>query len=195
MAEKKQEANVLAIEGGDNMHAVGNVFDEKIGWLRSIATTWIQADPEDAVACSALAHIESVIRKLEKRFGSSPDAIAESRELALDIVALVEAVMAFQAERAPMTPDRIADFKRREQSEKGKLSGIARRANRPWVPHATELALVIRAEHPDYAQDKVAEEIFSGWKLGNVQPPGHAVLKQHIGKLKKADVLPRRTVR
>ena len=44
MAEKKQEANVFAIEGGDTMHAVGNVFDEKIGWLRSIATTWIQAE-------------------------------------------------------------------------------------------------------------------------------------------------------
>jgi hypothetical protein len=100
MAEKKQEANVFAIEGGDTMHAVGNGFDEKIGWLRSIATTWIRADPEDAVACSVLGHIESVIRKLDKRSGSSPDAIAESRELALDIVALVEAVMTFQAERA-----------------------------------------------------------------------------------------------
>jgi hypothetical protein len=195
MAEKKQEANVFAIEGGDTMHAVGNVFDEKIGWLRSIATTWIQADPEDAVACSVLGHIESAIRKLDKRSGSSPDAIAESRELALDIVALVEAVMAFQAERAPMTSERIADFKRREQSEKGKLSGIARRANRPWVRHATELALAIRVEHQDYSQDKVAEEIFSGWKLGNVQPPGHAVLKRHIGELEKAHVLPRRTVR
>jgi hypothetical protein len=134
--------------------------------------------------------LKQSFEKLDKPLGPT-----ELQELALDIVALVEAVMAFQAERAPMTSEMIADFKRREQSEKGKLRGIARRAKRPWVPHATELALAIRAEHEDYSQDKVTEEILFRWKLGSVQPPGHRALKEHIGELEQAGVLPPRTVR
>ena len=60
--------------------------------------------------------------------------------------------------------------KRRAMSEGGqkggKKSGKARsRENKPWAPHATELAQVICSELPGASDENVAVEIETRWKL------------------------------
>jgi hypothetical protein len=184
---------MATIEGGDTMHAVGNVFAEPFGWLRSVAAKWFEADPKDPIAGEVLARIGSVVAKFDSLAAVAPNV--ELRKLALDIVALAEGAMAFQAERTVMTPEMVADFKHKFYSEKGRESGKVRRANRPWVPHATTLAKAVRADHPDFSQDKVVDEISFGWKADGVQAPGQSTLKSHISELEKTGVLPRRKVR
>jgi hypothetical protein len=71
---------------------------------------------------------------------------------------------------------------RLKQKENGWLSGKNRRENRPWVPHAEELAQQIRKENASASQSTIADEILSGWKLEEIQPPSHETLKDHISK-------------
>jgi hypothetical protein len=181
---------MATIEDGDTVHAAGNVFAETFGWLRSVAAKWFAADPKDPIADEVLARIDSVVAKFDSLAAFAPNV--ELRKLALDIVALAEGAMAFQAERTIMTAEMVVDFKHKFYSDKGKESGKVRRANRPWVPHATELAKAIRAEHDDYSQDKVVDEITFRWKADDAQAPGQHTLKSHISELEKTGDLPRR---
>jgi hypothetical protein len=86
--------------------------------------------------------------------------------------------------------------KRRAMSEGGKKggekSGKVRRENRPWAPHATELARVIYSEPSDPSDEEVAVEIKTRWKLEHVRPPGVRTLMRFIGELRQAGKLPKR---
>jgi hypothetical protein len=184
---------MATIEDDDTVHVADNVFAEPFGWLRSVAAKWFEADPKNPIAGEVLARIDSVVAKFDSLAALAPNA--ELRKLALDIVALAEGAMALQAERTVMTPEMVVDFKHKLYSEKGKESGKVRRSNRSWVPHATTLAKAIRADHPDYSQDKVVDEISSRWKADGVKAPGQQTLKSHISEPEKSGVLPRRKVR
>jgi hypothetical protein len=85
--------------------------------------------------------------------------------------------------------------KRRAMSEGGrkggKKSGKARRENRPWAPHATDLAQAICAKLPDPSDETVAVEIVSRWKL-ETPPPGVRTLATFVSELRKAGTLPKR---
>lgn len=183
---------MATIEDGDTAHVAGNVFAEPFGWLRSVATKWFEDDPKDLIAGEVLARIDSVIASFDCLTAVAPNV--ELRKLALDIVALAEGAMAFQAERSVMTPEMVADVKHGFYSEQGKKSGKVRRANRLWVPHATLLAIAIRADHPNYSQDKVVEGIILGW-TANVALPVHRAMKSHVSELEKTGVLPKRRAR
>jgi hypothetical protein len=87
--------------------------------------------------------------------------------------------------------------KRRAMSDGGRdggtNSGKARaRENKPWAPHATELARAIYSELPNASNEKVAVEIVSGWKLETPLPPTVRTLEKFVSELRKARKLPKR---
>ena len=71
----------------------------------------------------------------------------------------------------------------------GKKGGQTRRANRPWVPHAEELARVARNRDPSASQDTIASEIENSWKLLDPKAPSHKTLKTHISEMIHAGTL------
>jgi hypothetical protein len=79
----------------------------------------------------------------------------------------------------------------------GRRSGAARRTKRAktWEPAARTLALQIRAGHPTYSQDRVANEIITRWKEADFDPPGHKTLKELISAMEKSGDLPARKSR
>jgi hypothetical protein len=70
---------------------------------------------------------------------------------------LVGHSMAFQAEQAVTTPERID--KELNQSQRGKRSALMRRAK----SHATALAEEIHAAYPNYTRAEIATEIPRRW--------------------------------
>jgi len=76
----------------------------------------------------------------------------------------------------------------------GSKSGAVRRQKRAasWEPIARQMAKDIRAQNPTFSQDKVAEEISSGWQARNCDPPGHPTLKSLISRMEQARELPKR---
>jgi hypothetical protein len=77
-------------------------------------------------------------------------------------------------------------------SRGGKKSGEVRRKNRPWVPHAEELALAL---DPNLSNAAIATEITGGWKRQDVDPPGIRWLAEFIAELRTAGKLPQRKTR
>ena len=74
----------------------------------------------------------------------------------------------------------------------GTKSGETRSSeNKPWAPHATELAQAICSEHSDYSHENVALEIVNRWKL-ETPPPGVRWLATFVSKLRKDKKLPQR---
>jgi hypothetical protein len=93
-------------------------------------------------------------------------------------------------------PEEVLKFKLRalvEGGERGgKNSGKARRReNKPWVPHASDLAKVICDKLPKASNEDVAVEIVSRWKL-ETPPPGVRTLAAFVSELRKAGILPKR---
>jgi hypothetical protein len=75
----------------------------------------------------------------------------------------------------------------------GKASGEARKENRPWVPHAKELALEVHSEDPEASDATLATEIGSRWKHEDPKCPGHRTLENFISELRADRTLPQRT--
>ena len=73
-----------------------------------------------------------------------------------------------------------------------KSSERRRRKNKPWAPHATELARVICDELPHASDETVAVEIVARWKLETPRPPGVRTLATFVSELRKARTLPKR---
>jgi hypothetical protein len=144
------------------------------------------------------------IRELEARFITLYDIfslaspVSVAAEDALELASVVQE-MALMASLGFEEVERLklyAEVGRRvvKGGQKGgKESGKTRRKeNRPWVPHATELAKVICAKHPDYSNEKVALEIVSLWRLEEPSPPGARTLATFVSELRKAKKLPKR---
>ena len=94
-----------------------------------------------------------------------------------------------EAERAPS----VALCLRGGTEGGGKKSGKVRaRENKPWAPHATELAQVIYSELPDPSDEDVALEIKTRWKLERPVPPGVRTLMRFVSELPKPGKLPKR---
>ena len=75
----------------------------------------------------------------------------------------------------------------------GKKSGKTRsRENKPWAPHATELAQVIYSELPDPSDENIAVEIKTRWKLEDPFPPTVRTLERFMPELREAGKLPKR---
>jgi hypothetical protein len=75
----------------------------------------------------------------------------------------------------------------------GKKSGeVRRRENKPWAPHATDLAIVICGELADPSDENVAMEIVSRWKLEEPLPPTVRWLAKFVSDLREAGTLPKR---
>jgi hypothetical protein len=75
----------------------------------------------------------------------------------------------------------------------GKKSGRTRsRENKPWAPHATELAQIIYSESRDLSDDDVAVEIKTRWKLEHLPPPSARTLVRFMRELRQAEKLPKR---
>jgi hypothetical protein len=76
----------------------------------------------------------------------------------------------------------------------GSKSGQERRRKRAetWEVIAKEMAKDIRARYPTLSQDKVAAEIYAGWKATTCDPRGHTTLKGLISRMEKAGELPKR---
>jgi hypothetical protein len=75
----------------------------------------------------------------------------------------------------------------------GKKSGQARRENRPWRPHAEELAVAAHADDPTRSNEKIADYISDSWKLADVGCPGHRTLAEFVAELRSIGRLPQRT--
>jgi hypothetical protein len=87
--------------------------------------------------------------------------------------------------------------KLRAMSEGGQKGGIKSgktrgRENKPWAPHATELARVIYSELPDPSDEDVAVEIKTRWKLEDLPPPSVRTLARFMPELRPAGKLPKR---
>jgi hypothetical protein len=87
--------------------------------------------------------------------------------------------------------------KRRAMSEGGqkggKKSGQTRsRENKPWAPHATELAQVIYSELSGPSDEDVAVEIKTRWKLEHVPAPSVRTLVRLMPELRQAGKLLKR---
>jgi hypothetical protein len=81
--------------------------------------------------------------------------------------------------------------KLRAMSEGGQKGGIKSgktrgRENKPWAPHATELARVIYSELPDPSDEDVAVEIKTRWKLEDLPPPSVRTLVRFMPELRPA---------
>jgi hypothetical protein len=75
----------------------------------------------------------------------------------------------------------------------GTNSGKTRsRENKPWAPHATELAQVIYAELPGASDEDFAVEIKTRWKLEEVSPPTVRTLATFVSELREGGKLPKR---
>jgi hypothetical protein len=74
----------------------------------------------------------------------------------------------------------------------GENSGKARRENRPWVPHATELMQVIYSKLPGASGGDVAVEIKTQWKLETPLAPTVRTLEKFVSEFRKAGTLPKR---
>jgi hypothetical protein len=75
----------------------------------------------------------------------------------------------------------------------GTKSGKTRsRENKPWAPHATELAQNIYSELPDASDEDVAVEIKTRWKLEDPLPPTMRTLERFMPDLREAGKLPKR---
>ena len=85
--------------------------------------------------------------------------------------------------------------KRRAMSEGGrkggKQSGKARKENRPWVAHATELAQAIFSKLPKASDEDVALEIHNRWKLEYPPTPSVRTLLRFFNELREAGTLPK----
>jgi hypothetical protein len=75
----------------------------------------------------------------------------------------------------------------------GKTSGKNRRANRPWAPHATELAVHACDSNPQASNETIAGLIADNWKLEKISAPGHRTLSGFVADLRKGHKLPQRT--
>jgi hypothetical protein len=87
--------------------------------------------------------------------------------------------------------------KLRAMSEGGQKGGMESgktrsRENKPWAPHATELAQVIYSELPDPSDEDVAVEIKTRWKLAHLPPPSVRTLVRFMPELRQAGKLPKR---
>lgn len=82
---------------------------------------------------------------------------------------------------------------RKQRSGAGKASGISRRANRPWVKEATNLAIEIGKQDLALSQDDIATETIAGWKNHEVKPPGHTTIKIHVAGLIRDGKIPARS--
>jgi hypothetical protein len=110
---------------------------------------------------------------------------------------------AFRLASATQQMEMIARFgleeaekrKRRAISEGGRKGGKNRwegrtGENRPWVPHATELAHVIYSEFPGASDQEIAVEIKTRWKLDCPLPPTVRTLEKFVSELRP--LLPKR---
>jgi hypothetical protein len=75
----------------------------------------------------------------------------------------------------------------------GKRSGIARRANRPWTGHASELAIEAHSREPNLSNEKIVAKISDNWKLERPNCPGSRTLAAFVAQLRKTRVLPQRS--
>jgi hypothetical protein len=109
----------------------------------------------------------------------------------------------FTALRAGLSPEEVekielhAEIGRRVVSggkRGGTKSGRTRsRENKPWAPHATELAQVIYADLPGASDEDIAFEIKTRWKLEEVSPPTVRTLVTFVSELRERGKLPKRT--
>jgi hypothetical protein len=75
----------------------------------------------------------------------------------------------------------------------GRRSGAVRKAGRPWVPHATELALIAYSKYNNLSDEKIATAISDCWKLEETDHPGHRTLTKHVAELRATGTLPQRS--
>jgi hypothetical protein len=117
------------------------------------------------------------IKVLEVEFVTLFDAfLATSPEVREAALRLASAAQEMEM-TARLGLEEVERRKRRAMSEGGrkggKNSGKTRGGeNRPWVPHATDLAQVICAELPGASNAQVAVEILNRWKLERPLSPG-----------------------
>ncbi len=85
----------------------------------------------------------------------------------------------------------------RAARESGKKSGALRRENRPWLPHAKELALKVHIADPSASNEKLAVELAFGWRMnpdkGEPKCPSPRTLSRFIAELRASGELPSRT--
>jgi hypothetical protein len=98
---------------------------------------------------------------------------------------------------ASLGPKEAERRKRRALSEGGRRGGkksgkVRGRENKPWAPHATELAQAIYSELPDPSDEDLAVEIKTRWKLEDPLPPTVRTLERFMPELREAGKLPKR---
>jgi hypothetical protein len=91
-------------------------------------------------------------------------------------------------------PKEVLKSKLRALVEGGKKGGdqsgeVRSRENKPWAPHATELAKAIYSDLPEASNEDIAVEIKTRWKLESPLPPGVRTLTRFVSELRKAGKL------
>lgn len=74
----------------------------------------------------------------------------------------------------------------------GKKSGAVRKENRPWKPHAAELAKEAYSNDGDVSNESFADAISDRWRLKEPECPGHRTLTTFVSELRKSGQLPQR---
>jgi hypothetical protein len=128
------------------------------------------------------------------------DALQESRNAPnrpLLVTAMWAALFLGSTSSPGFSKEDIERFNKHARSEMaralGKRSGEARRENRPWAPHAEELAGAACAADPTRSNEKIADYILSSWKLAAVESPGHRTLTRFVSEIRTDGRLPPRT--
>jgi Arc/MetJ-type ribon-helix-helix transcriptional regulator len=89
-----------------------------------------------------------------------------------------------------------AEWIERAARERAKKSGAVRKENRPWVPHAKELALTAQSADPNASDEKLATEIIFRWRRdpdkGEPKCPSVRTLSKFVAELRAREELPQR---
>jgi hypothetical protein len=99
--------------------------------------------------------------------------------------------------RASLQTDEVDRLSAQVRSEMGraggKKSGSVRKASRPWVLHATRLAIEACKRDPIASHETVAGAISDCWKLADVKCPGIRTLAKFVSDLRSNGQLPHRS--
>ena len=153
----------------------------------------LEIEDEDAVAASRSlqAAVESALARgglsekvkaeichdaelVASRLQASRNAANRGYVIALAISAL------FVGLRAGLQTDAVDELRKSLPAEMGRrgglIGGASRKARRPWVPHATDLAREVCSREPNASNENVADRIWDGWGTPRAELPRQAHL-------------------
>jgi hypothetical protein len=158
-------------------------------------------DLKEARAWPDLTEFEQLqIKNLEAEFVTIFDTVSATSPVVGEPMFKLASVVQQMARIARFGPRELSKLTLRAVVEGGKRGGknsgkVRSRENKPWAPHATELAIAIDLDLPVASDEDIAFEIKAGWKLDSPPSPGVRTLTRFVSDLRNAGKLPKRAKR